>query len=94
MEMHHHHQQQQPEIQHVYFLHLDQRKVYCTQLNTVCAGPLSWAKIIWKEEAVVEFLHRLSTFTLGPEEDFAVPQSLTKGRLCSGHGSEALGLLT
>lgn len=40
---------------------------------------------------MVEFLHRLSTFTLGAEEGFAVPQSLTKGRLCSSHGSEQWG---
>lgn len=33
---------------------------------------------------MIEFLHRLSTFTLGPEE----------GRLCSSHGSEALTRVT
>lgn len=38
-------------------------------------------------------VHTLSTFTLGPEGaegGFAIPLSLTWGKLCPSHGSEAL----
>lgn len=45
-------------------------------------------------ESLVNMFYTLSTLAQESEEGFAFPLSLTLGRLCHSHRSEALGSLT
>lgn len=45
------------------------------------AAIVSFCRVVSHSETLI--LHRLSTLTLRPEEIFAIPLSLTLGRLCA-----------